>query len=183
VSFYVSTATFFLLHCDELDRVVALPRHKFVTGATLLQLGCGALKLWSHFCYMLGGVGYSNCGATFTACSEVWGIEIVESLLLHARRCGVLKLWSHFCYMLGGVGYSNCGATFTVCSEVCWYSNCGVTFTVCAEVWGIEIAEPLLLHARRCGVLKLRSHFYCMLGCGVLKLWSHFYCILGVVGY
>jgi hypothetical protein len=35
VSFYVSTATFFLLHCD----VVALPRHKFVTGATLLQLG------------------------------------------------------------------------------------------------------------------------------------------------
>jgi hypothetical protein len=35
----VSTATFFLLHCDEWDRVVALPRHKFVTGATLLQLG------------------------------------------------------------------------------------------------------------------------------------------------
>jgi hypothetical protein len=39
VSFYVSTATFFLLHCDEWDHVVALPRHKFVTGATLLQLG------------------------------------------------------------------------------------------------------------------------------------------------
>jgi hypothetical protein len=39
VSFYVSTATFFLPHCDEWDRVVALPRHKFVTGATLLQLG------------------------------------------------------------------------------------------------------------------------------------------------
>jgi hypothetical protein len=38
VSFYVSTATFFLLHCDEWDRVVALPRHKFVTGDTLLQL-------------------------------------------------------------------------------------------------------------------------------------------------
>jgi hypothetical protein len=32
------SATFFLLHCDEWDRVVALPRHKFVTGATLLQL-------------------------------------------------------------------------------------------------------------------------------------------------
>jgi hypothetical protein len=30
---------FFLLHCDEWDHVVALPRHKFVTGATLLQLG------------------------------------------------------------------------------------------------------------------------------------------------
>jgi hypothetical protein len=29
-----------LLHCDEWDRVVALPRHKFVTGATLLQLSC-----------------------------------------------------------------------------------------------------------------------------------------------
>jgi hypothetical protein len=43
VSFYVSTATFFLLHCDEWDRVVALPRHKFVTGAILLQLICMAL--------------------------------------------------------------------------------------------------------------------------------------------
>jgi hypothetical protein len=32
---------FFLLHCDEWDRVVALPRHKFVTGATLLQLKIG----------------------------------------------------------------------------------------------------------------------------------------------
>ena len=29
---------FFFLHCDEWDRVVALPRHKFVTGATFLQL-------------------------------------------------------------------------------------------------------------------------------------------------
>ena len=38
MSFYVSTANFFLLHCDEWDRVVALPRNKFVTGATLLQL-------------------------------------------------------------------------------------------------------------------------------------------------
>jgi hypothetical protein len=38
VSFYVSTATFCLLHCDEWYRVVALPGHKFVTGATLLQL-------------------------------------------------------------------------------------------------------------------------------------------------
>jgi hypothetical protein len=31
-----------LLHCDEWDRVVALPRHKFVTGATLLQLHMGS---------------------------------------------------------------------------------------------------------------------------------------------
>ena len=29
---------FFLLFCDEWDLVVALPKHKFVTGATLLQL-------------------------------------------------------------------------------------------------------------------------------------------------
>ena len=42
MSFYVSTATFFLLHCDEWDRVVALSRHKFVTEATLLQLEPGA---------------------------------------------------------------------------------------------------------------------------------------------
>ena len=38
MSFYVSIGTFVLLHCDEWDRVVALPRHKFLTGATLLQL-------------------------------------------------------------------------------------------------------------------------------------------------
>ena len=43
MSFYVSTATFFLLHCDEWDRVVALPRHKFVTAATLLQLAAAIL--------------------------------------------------------------------------------------------------------------------------------------------
>jgi hypothetical protein len=40
VSLYVSTAIYFLLHRDEWDRFVAPPRHKFVTGATLLQL-CG----------------------------------------------------------------------------------------------------------------------------------------------
>ena len=45
MSFYVSSATFFLLHCDEWDRVVALPRHKFVTGATLLQLGNNGILL------------------------------------------------------------------------------------------------------------------------------------------
>ena len=39
MSFYVSTAIYFLLHCDEWDRFVAPPRHKFVTGAILLQLG------------------------------------------------------------------------------------------------------------------------------------------------
>ena len=38
MSFYVSTAIYFLLHCDEWDLFVAPPRHKFVTEATLLQL-------------------------------------------------------------------------------------------------------------------------------------------------
>jgi transcription initiation factor IIE alpha subunit len=37
-----------LLHCDEWDRIVALPRHKFVTGATLLQLGAMQQKLQTH---------------------------------------------------------------------------------------------------------------------------------------
>ena len=54
MSFYVSTATFFLLHCDEWDRVVALPRHKFVTGATLLQLPFNHLQrdmnIKNNFC-------------------------------------------------------------------------------------------------------------------------------------
>ena len=50
MSFYVSTATFFLLHCDEWDRVVALPRHKFVTGATLLQLVMTDTFTWHVLC-------------------------------------------------------------------------------------------------------------------------------------
>ena len=49
MSFYVSTATFYLLHCDEWDRVVALPRHKFVTGATLLQLIKIINKIYENF--------------------------------------------------------------------------------------------------------------------------------------
>jgi hypothetical protein len=48
VSFYVSTATFFFLHCDEWGRVVALPRHKFVTGATLLQLDLDNMYFLLH---------------------------------------------------------------------------------------------------------------------------------------
>ena len=48
MSFYVSTATFFLLHCDEWDRIVALPRHKFVTGATLLQLHLAMCGIRTH---------------------------------------------------------------------------------------------------------------------------------------
>ena len=49
MSFYVSTANFLLLHCDEWDRVVALPRHKFVTGATLLQLALSMRKYFQNW--------------------------------------------------------------------------------------------------------------------------------------
>jgi hypothetical protein len=41
---------FFLLHCDEWDRVVGLPRHKFVTGATLLQLYRGGSRGGRTWC-------------------------------------------------------------------------------------------------------------------------------------
>ena len=62
MSFYVSTATFFLLHCDEWDRVVALPRHKYVTGATLLQLGW--YELINNIMHVLGWyelISWSHC--------------------------------------------------------------------------------------------------------------------------
>ena len=48
VSYYVSTAIYVLLHCDEWDRFVAPPRHMFVTGATLLQLGTSVLSWDKH---------------------------------------------------------------------------------------------------------------------------------------
>ena len=60
MSFYVSTATFYLLHCDEWDRVVALPRHKFVTGATLLQLRNSECKL-AHIYGMNKGKVFMSC--------------------------------------------------------------------------------------------------------------------------
>jgi hypothetical protein len=48
---------FFLLHCDEWDSVVALPRHKFVTGATLLQLWISNSTSRGHSCVHLFDVG------------------------------------------------------------------------------------------------------------------------------
>jgi hypothetical protein len=45
---------FLLFHCDEWDRVVALPRHKFFTGATLLQLDVSlTIDLYSQLHYDL----------------------------------------------------------------------------------------------------------------------------------
>jgi hypothetical protein len=52
---------FFLLHCDEWDRVVALPRHKFVTGATLLQLVSDLLI--NCFCFLCCNVILPSQGA------------------------------------------------------------------------------------------------------------------------
>jgi hypothetical protein len=69
VSFYVSTGTFVLLHCDEWDRVVALPRHKFVTGATLLQLH----KVMVSLFYFLGGYrGYGLSILCFRWIQRLW---------------------------------------------------------------------------------------------------------------
>ena len=44
MSFYVSTATFFLLHCDEWDRVVALPEtqvchRSYIIAASYWEVG------------------------------------------------------------------------------------------------------------------------------------------------
>jgi hypothetical protein len=65
VSFYVSTATFFLLHCDEWDRVVALPRHKFVTGATFLQLVDDVYRMHVH-------IQIVQFGSALSWSFEVW---------------------------------------------------------------------------------------------------------------
>ena len=50
----------FLLHCDEWGRVVALPRHKFVTGATLLQLDGPLQTLRFLFWYEIQNGGYGR---------------------------------------------------------------------------------------------------------------------------
>jgi hypothetical protein len=96
VSFYVSTATFFLLHCDEWDRVVALPRHKFVTGATLLQLGVSPLQLvnlhrnrryfvdttlYSKVCQWLAACGWFSLGTPVSSSNKTDHHVIAEILL------------------------------------------------------------------------------------------------------
>jgi hypothetical protein len=53
-----------LLHYDEWDRVVALPRHKFITGATLLQL----------------------VGQSFIANSRISAFHCTESILFSAYQ-------------------------------------------------------------------------------------------------
>jgi hypothetical protein len=65
VSFYVSTAIYFLLHCDEWGHFVAPPRHKFVTGATLLQLAGSQIFL----CLLWGWLLFNANSAIFSAIS------------------------------------------------------------------------------------------------------------------
>ena len=75
MSFYVSTAIFVLLHCDEWDRVVALPRHKFVTGTTLLQLyGYGQI-------YISGGATGSDVPG-----SDVSHVTCPDICFAHAQQ-------------------------------------------------------------------------------------------------
>ena len=116
MSFYVSTATFFLLHCDEWDRVVALPRHKFVTGATLLQLGIVhvrvthllgrsmALSMYESLIY-LGGAWHCPC----TSHSFTWeehGIVHVRATHLLGRSMA-LSMYESLIY-LGGTWHCPC---------------------------------------------------------------------------
>ena len=77
MSFYVSTATFFLLHCDEWDRVVALQRHKFVTGATVLQLvirtsrTVGSAKKFVRITSGFGGVEFTKTLRKVCTCHKL----------------------------------------------------------------------------------------------------------------
>ena len=64
----------FLLHCDEWDRVVALPRHKFVTGSTLLQLGAHLpAKLIFYDEFLLMWCNFKFEGVCLTMCVGLQG--------------------------------------------------------------------------------------------------------------
>ena len=80
---------FFLLHCDEWDRVVALPRHKFVTGATLLQLSAHVLSLTLMWpCYgiiIVGTLGVTNQSAAFDPHLDV-GPVYIKTKRLQLRK-------------------------------------------------------------------------------------------------
>ena len=54
---------------------------------------CGVFKLWNHFYCMREGVGYSNCGATFTACSEVWSLEIIIDIGRMYKNYSFVKIY------------------------------------------------------------------------------------------
>jgi hypothetical protein len=59
VSFYVSTTTFFLLHCDKWDRVVALPRHpqiaKYGIGIQIVRPEMTKFKMFREKIFLFCG--------------------------------------------------------------------------------------------------------------------------------
>ena len=94
MSFYVSTATFFLLHCDEWDRIVALQRHKFVTGATLLQL---EIHVWDGHKHVVGlnqSKGFQS--SPLTIWFPLTDIVIVIVILVKICLDILLELWNMF---------------------------------------------------------------------------------------
>ena len=107
MSFYVPTATFFLLHCDEWDRVVALPIHKFVTGATLLQLG-GVVYYKNSILYMIYSIRLIlPCEAVFArntklASKVVKEVYIYTNQIVDKNSFSEIQCFSHFQF------YSKC---------------------------------------------------------------------------
>jgi hypothetical protein len=76
VSFYVSTAIYFLFHCDEWDRFVAPPRHKFVTGATLLQLVQSVCQNWVRLFCLFKNLPWGSFGVYYWyTASKIWIIN------------------------------------------------------------------------------------------------------------
>jgi hypothetical protein len=127
---------------------------------------------------VLGGVGFRHCAGSFPVPSAVWCIEIAEPLLLYARVWGieiVKPLWLLNFNTPHLRAYSKSVSTISIphtsenavkVAPQFQYPTPEHTVKVAPQF--VEIVKPLLLHARRCEVLKL---------------WSHFYCILGGVGY
>ena len=95
MSFYVQLQFIFFLHCDEWDRFVAPPRHKFVTGATLLQLGVCVAKLSSS----LLSVKQFTIGVEFEVNIKTWDRGSYFCRFLYLKSFGVYywytvsKIW------------------------------------------------------------------------------------------
>jgi hypothetical protein len=96
---------FIWLHWDEWDRVVALPRHKFVTGATLLQLQYTYVLT---FLVSIGRRSFSKYGISYYTHSrlnrQIWyrhpnseaGYDEIQNVQRHGFLfCGnyILKYW------------------------------------------------------------------------------------------
>jgi hypothetical protein len=105
VSFYVSTANLFFLHCDEWDRVVALPRHKFVTGATLLQLiNVVSSRLRNERTFLTRQEQGSMSSGFYFIDLEPTVIGLCISLILKRMFCSIINLGPGD----GGVMFDRC---------------------------------------------------------------------------